>query len=153
MINANAKAIARAEPESRLVYCPPYVLDENLEHYRERLERALDYDMDEIELVEVMQHIRGDHWLLLEIEHKGQDVGLMICERIKVRGGVALMILSIVGEGIDLWADDIQADLQILACSQGCDRIRLVGRMGWSKYLMPHGYESKRVIMECQVNG
>lgn len=129
------------------------MLDEDLDHYRARLERALEYDLDEIELVEVMQHIRADHWLLLEIEYKGQDKGLMICERIKVRGGVALSVLTIVGEDMAIWGDDIQADLQILACSQGCDRIRLIGRLGWAKWLVPHGYETKRIIMECRVDG
>lgn len=153
MINGAQNRIARAAPESRLIYCPPYCLDEDLDRYRERLERAIAFDMDEIDLVEIMQHIRADHWLLLEIEYRGQDKGLIICERVKVRGGMALSLLSIVGEDLRIWIDDIHVDLQILAESQGCDRIRLVGRMGWLKYLKPRGYESKRIIMEYKING
>ena len=120
---------------------PGDVVAEDWSIYKTFVEDALVYEQDRIEIVEIFQHLRANHWLAVGVFFDDEPLAFAIVEQRKKRVGVALEIMLLAGVGLAEWQDDLFRALVELAKVYGCNALTLNGRMGWLEVLKRYGFQ------------
>lgn len=74
-----------------------------------------------------------------------------LCEQIEMRDGKTLHVRLLGGDDMQMWLDDMQEALQLVARGYGCRWISLTGRQGWRKVLGRLGWNPVAIQMRCEV--
>jgi hypothetical protein len=94
---------------------------------------------------EIQEHLaKGTMQLWLAWDDK--PVGVCITELTRSVRGKCCNIVIVAGERFDAWRH-LEEDVAIWACDQGCVRLQLIGRRGWTRRL-GNGWKPTQVMME-----
>lgn len=96
--------------------------------------------------------LNGDQLLWLAIAQITADVKIIeaaaATSLVEISGETVCIITACGGENMANWLP-LFAHIETYAKNEGCDRVRIYGRRGWSRVL--DGYHVEHVVMERQI--
>ena len=130
---------------------PGSVVAEDFKIYRPLIEASMEYETEAIEIAEIFQHLRMNHWLCLIVVVNGKLRALCICEQQKKRKGYALEIMMLAGEGMSEWLDHLLFEVVAIAEEFSCNALTLNGRLGWLPILKQYGFEPQSQTLRMEI--
>ncbi len=132
---------------------PGPVIADNWSDYGPDIMRTVEHDRRGFDAIKVLQLLRENVFVCLEIKLGGNRVAIILCEIIYAQGAPTLEVSAVSGKYMDVWLDKLLEALDTLARSQGCKSVHFEGRRGWIRALREKGFTVKSVIMERAASG
>ena len=67
------------------------------------------------------------------------------------RDGRRLVVCLLAGDGLFEWGPELEKELEALAKKEGCTKIAVEGRKGWTKLLKPYGFKHETTTVVRQL--
>lgn len=124
------------------------VWDEVVPH----LERVIEVSHGDLTLASVRNRLVAGEQQLYVVSRHGEIVAVFCTDVQTLESGLRVLRVPIIGgEELDLWVDYAVSAWRRLARELMCDRIRGLGRQGWTRKLAPYGIKACHVVYEMPV--
>ena len=116
------------------------------------LEKAIVHGNGETSL-EIMLERFAEETMLLVVVHEGDEIiAAMTIEMRDFDTGKKVLVLSNCGgDRMHIWLQQVSDVMDELAKERGYDEIYLIGRPGWKRELVKHGYGLCHMVMSKKV--
>lgn len=99
----------------------------------------------------LVDHMVSGQLMPIAITDEKRVKALCTAELVETNKGLALHIVTLVGEDQEEWLPQLLDVLETVALEQGCAVMACTGRPGWRRVLRKHGWREEQVTMMREV--